>query len=377
MEIPMKTTKAILIAAAICVCGAYAEERTVSDAAGLVAALEALNSKSAPAEPNIIYLEPGNYDVSSYAMKNWGSSGKSSTSDKHISIAYVTVSGKTANPRDTVIYGNFTNGIIHSYAGSLKNLTVSNGCEAVNSVTADRAGGVFSTGTGSVHSNVIVTCCYSAAIGGGVESGKWYDSTIISNKTAVHGGGVRGGSFYNCNIISNVAVKTGGGAYYGTILRNCRMIGNQAVDGGGAGSTDADAAICHIYGGLITGNKATSYGGGAIGANFYGGTVVSNNVANYGGGVRSYARNVASNIVICCNKAQLGGGTYAGTLVKCEIRDNLATSDGGGCYTSTGEECTIMGNLALSRGGGVRGGTFTDCLIACNSVTNGVTTVDA
>ena len=46
------------VLAALCVCGARAEERTVSTAADLVAALEALNSKTAPAKPNIIYLEP-------------------------------------------------------------------------------------------------------------------------------------------------------------------------------------------------------------------------------------------------------------------------------------------------------------------------------
>ena len=65
--------------AVACALGARAEERTVSTAADLVAALEALNSNTAPAEPNVIYLEPGSYDVSAYSMANWGSSGKTST----------------------------------------------------------------------------------------------------------------------------------------------------------------------------------------------------------------------------------------------------------------------------------------------------------
>ena len=51
--------KMLVVLAALCVYGARAEERTVSTAADLVAALEALNSKTAPAEPNVIYLEPG------------------------------------------------------------------------------------------------------------------------------------------------------------------------------------------------------------------------------------------------------------------------------------------------------------------------------
>ncbi len=76
--------KALAVLVALCVCGAWAEERTVSTAADLVAALEALNSKTAPAEPNVIYLEPGSYDVSAYSMEDWGSSGKKATSSKHI-----------------------------------------------------------------------------------------------------------------------------------------------------------------------------------------------------------------------------------------------------------------------------------------------------
>ena len=45
--------KILIAIAMVCALGAYAEERTVSTAADLVAALEALNSKTAPAEPNI------------------------------------------------------------------------------------------------------------------------------------------------------------------------------------------------------------------------------------------------------------------------------------------------------------------------------------
>ena len=79
-----KIVAVIAVASAL---GAYAEERTVSTAADLVAALEALNAASAPAEPNVIYLEPGSYDVSAYSMANWGSSGKTSTFAKHIALA--------------------------------------------------------------------------------------------------------------------------------------------------------------------------------------------------------------------------------------------------------------------------------------------------
>ena len=176
--------KVVAVIAVACALGAHAEERTVSTAADLVAALEALNSKTAPAEPNVIYLEPGSYDVSAYSMANWGSSGKTSTFAKHIALANVTVSGTTDNPRDTVIYGNGTDGIAHCYAAGFRHLTISNGCDSTE--TADRGGGINS----GTHSNVIVTCCSSGALGGGVAGGTWYDCTIISNRSTTNGGGV-------------------------------------------------------------------------------------------------------------------------------------------------------------------------------------------
>ena len=147
-------------AAAFLVCGGFSaqgEDRTVTNAQGLVEALEALNSGSASG--NTIYLEPGNYDVSPYNMANWGSSGKTSTFAKHIALANVTVSGMTDNPRDTVIYGNGTDGIAHCYAAGFRHLTISNGCDST--ATEDRGGGVNS----GTHSNVIVTCCSSGALG--------------------------------------------------------------------------------------------------------------------------------------------------------------------------------------------------------------------
>ena len=90
--------KILVVLAALCVCGARAEERTVSTAADLVAALEALNSNTAPAEPNVIYLEPGSYDVSAYSMPYWNGDGNTQLPAKHLALSRVTVSGKTDNP---------------------------------------------------------------------------------------------------------------------------------------------------------------------------------------------------------------------------------------------------------------------------------------
>ena len=65
--------------AAICACGAHAEERTVSTAQGLYEALLALNSGPRLSTPNVIYLEPGDYDVSAYQMDYYDGDGNLQT----------------------------------------------------------------------------------------------------------------------------------------------------------------------------------------------------------------------------------------------------------------------------------------------------------
>ena len=368
--------KIIVAVAVACALGAYAEERTVSTAQGLYEALQALNSNTAPAEPNVIYLEPGSYDVSAYNMDYWDGDGVlTSPGLSHIALGNVTVSGKTDNPRDTVIYGNRTLGVIRCYSGCLNNLTVSNGYLNVDNTSG---AGVGSGGAGCIHSNMVVTCCtldVPKGNGGGVFSGTWYDSTIISNSARrTNGGGVRAGTLYNCNIVSNYAGNSGGGCYYGTTIHNCRVTGNTAaVSGGGISGTTNSKSYIDVYGSLIDGNYAGKHGGGAAYACFYGGTVVSNNVAKEnGGGVYGIADNFASNIVICCNSAQEGGGASEIAAVGCEIYANAAKT-GGGCGAGAYMDCVISNNTASAGGGGAHDGAYTNCLIACNMITGVVT----
>ena len=419
--------KIIVAAAVACALGAYAEERTVSTAQELYEAITALNSGPRLTPPNVIYLEPGDYDVSAYQMNYYNSNGNlQSTVLSHIALSSVNLIGKSDNPRGTVIYGNGTLGIVRCNYASLQNLTISNGYLNVDNTSG---AGVGSTGAASVHSNVVVTCCtldVSKGNGGGVAGGTWYDSTIISNSAArTNGGGVSGGTLYNCNIISNVCAKSGGGCYYGSTLYDCRVIGNSARDGGGVGSTDAGTS-CYVHGGLIAGNYASNGGAGAVYSVFYGGTVVSNNVADgNGGGIYLGATRFASNTVVCCNTAANGGGCVGGTFYGCTITDNTVTGyggggytgtytnctvsgnsavrgggiygsscvgvdcvicgnlatgvaekdGGGGCYSGSYTDCTISNNLALFLGGGGYGGTYTNCLIACNMATSGVNMV--
>ena len=382
------------VLAALCVCGARAEERTVSTAQGLFEALQALNGTD-----STIYLETGNYDVGAYDYGGyWNSSAKFVTTNGigHIALYNVTLIGKSDNPRATVIYGDRTKSVVRSHLGKMQNLTVSNGCISVYNVGG---GGVGSTTRTSTFSNVVVTCCSanhpSKGNGGAIEGGTWYDSTIISNSTKNGGGGVVGGTLYNCNVISNHAT-TGGGAYYGTQLHDCRVLYNTASANGGGVSTasSASATPCRIYGGLIAGNTAPT-GAGSYYSCFYGGTVVSNNTAtSSGGGIYSDDIRFTSNTVVVCNTAKNGGGCYsaadAACFYGCTIKDNVATQNGGGCrggwYTNcvvTGNsavqgggaywgwyhDCAITNNVASSYGGGTYTTTNYSCLVACNAVT--------
>ena len=357
------------VLAALCVCGATAEERTVSTAQGLFEALQALNGTD-----STIYLETGNYDMGPYDYGGyWNNSAKFVTTNGigHIALNNVTLIGKSDNPRDTVIYGDRTKSVVRSYLGKMQNLTVSNGCISVYNVGG---GGVGSTARTSTFSNVVVTCCSanhpSKGNGGAIDSGTWYDSTIISNSTKNGGGGVVGGTLYNCNVISNHAT-TGGGAYYGTQLHDCRVLYNTAVNGGGVATSDGGTA-CKVYGGVIADNHATTGGGAAHTVFLYGGTVVSNNVATgTGGGLylgKSGTANpgFASNSVICCNTAATGGGCANGTVVGCEIFGNTASINGGGVAGSICESCTIKDNVAAQYGGGCRGGSYTNCVVKSN-----------
>ena len=391
----MRATVAAVLAA-LCVCGARAEERTVSTAQGLYEAITNLNGTS-----STIYLEMGNYDMGPYDCGGyWSGDTKFVTTNgiAHLSLNKLTLIGKSDNPRDTVIYGNRTRGVLHCNQSNLHNLTVSNGfLNLWNTAGA----GVCSTGSTSVHSNLVVTCCTIDATkgnGGGINAGKWYDSVIISNSVRqTNGGGVCGGILYNCTIISNYAYATGGGCYYGTTLHNCRVTGNRSSYGGGVG-TNAGGTRCKVYGGFIDNNVSSGVGGGSIYSFLYDGVVVSNNTAaTYGGGVYHGSLNgvvdFASNAVICCNKATgnggggcyagifkdceifgntapRGGGGYYGTFTNCFVHGNTSTVEGGGLYSDTivALDCRIAGNTS-PKGGGCRGGSYVDCTITNNLAT--------
>ena len=345
-----KIVAVIAVACALC---AHAEERTVSTAAELYEALLALNSGSDTG--NVIYLEPGSYDVSDYAMKKWNRTAVSSETVSHIALGNVTIRGLSDDPRDTVIYCNGTNRVIHSQASHIECLTVSNGWINTTSGGAGvQCADATSDNQKSFHSNVVVTCCTAAAFGGGVNYGVWYDSAFVSNSmvnASAAGGGALGVTCHNCVISNNYSAGDGGACAYKATLFGCRVLDNIAAKTGGG----LYGSSCTNIGGVIAGNRSGGNGGGAYDIGLVDGTVVSNNFAGAsGGGICFIGRYLATNCVICCNESvAYGGGLNGGLGYCCTITCNKSQAYGGGVCEAECHDCEISHNSSPGYGGGV------------------------
>ena len=160
--------KAMLIVAAVGVLACYGASQTVNNVTELYEAIEALNFKSS----STIYLNKGDYDLGGHSMNGPYAA--------HIVASNLYFVGTTKKPEDVVVYGDLSKRIFHLYSGGVSHLTVSNGLRGVHSV-----------GSGTIMTNVVVTCCsYSAGDGGAGYSGTWWCCSIIGN-SAKNGGGTK------------------------------------------------------------------------------------------------------------------------------------------------------------------------------------------
>ncbi len=182
-----------------------------------------------------------------------------------------------------------------------------------------------------------VRCVYLAA-------GTRLSGFTVTNGQSSEGAGVYaedGAIVSNCILTGNSASSDGGGAYGGTLF-DCTFSGNYAFDG--AGSYESTLNNC-----TLTGNTAGFYGGGS-----YGGTV--------------------NNCVLAGNSAgYAGGGSFGGTLNNCALTANSA-EHGGGAYNYDGalNNCTVVGNWASWDGGGINCGdtsltTQNNCIVYYNT----------
>ena len=141
------------------------------------------------------------------------------------------------------------------------------------------------------------------------------------------------------------AIYMTGGSF---TLTDCKGIGTitHASSKTGRG-VYVSSGTFNMYGGSITGNRATGDGGGVYKSgsnssfNMYGGSITGNTANSYGGGVYVYGGGFT-----------MSGGTIGGTKTG---ETNTATYGGGGVYAKANFEMTggsITGN-ETNRGGGV------------------------
>jgi hypothetical protein len=182
-------------------------------------------------------------------------------------------------------------------------------------------------------------------------------NVVISGVTIRDGNSIYGGGLLNTGTLrladvtvsGNTATSFGGGGIYNgnsgvLTMTNSTMSGNVATIGGGIFS-GGTKTILTLTGVTVTGNAATIYQGGGIYNSDNGGmttltdsTVAGNSAAAAGGGIFSYV-----------------GSTL--TVIRSDVSWNTAA--GGGGISNTGdvriERSTFIGNAALQLGGGAGG----------------------
>jgi outer membrane protein assembly factor BamB len=207
-----------------------------------------------------------------------------------------------------------------------------------------------------------VVDCNSAGRGfyfhSGEDGNSVLDGLTITNGNADRGGAIRiapagvavGPTIANCIITGNTATSYGGGTYGGWgVIANCTITGNTAtVDGGGVYACPGLVVGC-----TISDNWAGQNGGGIAECSWVTDCLISGNEAvEKGGGI--YNIESSADIIACMfrgNSAAYGGGLSAACgyglhwyeielrVGSCAFSGNNASIDGGGLYSYCGLDC--------------------------------------
>ena len=334
---------------------------------------------------NTVVLPPGSYDASG---------GTERVAGYHLDMWYVRIRGKTGNPRDVVIYGDGTKGIMAGRAdwSGIYNVTVSNGCKTTSS-------GVASL---SYVSNCVITCCKATGgseWGGALNGcGNVRDSEICYNSCAGFGGAAAYCTFYGCKIHHNTAAQGGavaicsaydsevyentasnfGGAFtthlYAMTLDGCMVVSNRCTGSDGGGAVRNNSSTMKIRNCTFAYNTCSNGTAGAVVDCTVSNCVFIGNFAKNGGAVSG--NTVATDCQFIGNEAQAAGGAaYAKengasgrpTLCRCVVSNNVAGTNGGGIYYSDAKDTRIVMNRCKESGGGLIYSSATNCVIAGNA----------
>ncbi len=307
-----------------------------------------------------------------------------------------------------VISGNNASRIFHIDDGSDSNSTVTlNGLSLVNGKSGS-IGGAIDSAENLIITNSVLSGNTSSSNGGALEennvlgAGLLLENTqIVNNSATGAGGGVRfasGGSFaaIGCFIANNTAGDSGGGLSLvempgGTgdlYVVNSTISHNSAPQGGGLAFINyrlgadgkahtADDGLALLSGSLVTGNTATTVGGGVLfdaGRATVNNSMVKNNAAPQGGGLStdsatdtllvtgsSFQQNRAT------DSTKLGGGalylnpsaaatatTISGTVITTSEFVGNQTAASGGAIHEDGTALTL--NLTSFRQNAAPGG---------------------
>jgi hypothetical protein len=192
--------------------------------------------------------------------------------------------------------------------------------------------------------------------------------TRVRGVQEVSGGGALcelSGVLTNCTLTGNSASSDGGGAVSGT-LSHCTLIGNSAQWDGGGGAAWSTLNFC-----TLTGNSADDGGGVYRGALNHC-ILTANSAVDAGGGA---SLSMLNHCTLTGNWTEWngsgGGGTWASTLNHCTLTGNSSYGEhGGGAARGTLNDCVLTGNSG-SWGGGVADGTLSNCTLAGNSAEYG------
>lgn len=243
------------------------------------------------------------------------------------------------------------------YVGSSATLTIEGKKNLSGFVASSNGGGIYSLGTLNINGGTI-SGNTATSLGGGVYSANKFTMTdgTISDNTAASGGGlaitsnliyITGGT-----IAGNTATSNAGGLLVkgcGVDYKNGSITGNNADCGGGVG---VDSGTFYLGSGSISGNKATTRGGGLY---IFGGDsssfgltngTISGNSAKYGGGV--YLETGAFTM----SGGTISGNTSTGAGSAIYVRNGKFTMDGGviinNTSTSTSSDYDIFGGRGSS-----------------------------